>query len=412
MKLHPANISYIGQRSEQQDRLGWYGFNNPEFSKHGGILGYVCDGMGGMKNGGMAATVAGQALVASYQAKSASAEISESLKDALTAANAAVCKLTVESGLKIGEIGTTLSAIVVHHNRLYWISVGDSRVYLLRGRNLIQLTTDHTYSLYLNRRVATGEISLLEAHSDPDRDLLISHLGQEFPEHIDCNITPYLLESGDKLLVCSDGIHNWLNDHEIKSCLALSPDEAVNAFESSISAKGDPNQDNFSALILEYAQEPTLITRSTRYRPTTAIEVGFWKRISWQYYLLLIPVFVLLVTGLKWINDGFQRQDVKDEPNTEKSSPKPIPDASSATLSPDASTLHIPENVPKNELQLEPIIPPKGNEAQPQDPLQITKPDTNSNKGTSGTSETAKEKRSKQEASKSPKNHSPIIKQN
>lgn len=70
--------------------------------------------------------------------------------------------------------GTTLVAVIAENNRLYWASVGDSRIYILRGRDMIQVTRDHNYMLRLQQMVDNGQMTLQEAQAKKQKEALIS----------------------------------------------------------------------------------------------------------------------------------------------------------------------------------------------------------------------------------------------
>ena len=136
--------------------------------------------MGGLAQGGAASHRAVGVFLESYVTKSADEDIPRALLRAVGQANAAVVAYARSIDLDQG-VGTTLSAAVVHHGSLYWISVGDSRVYLFRAGELAQVTTDHVYAAELETLVANGRMSREEARSHPDREALTSHLGLKYP---------------------------------------------------------------------------------------------------------------------------------------------------------------------------------------------------------------------------------------
>ena len=119
-----------------------------------------------------------------------------------------------QAGLE-GQTGSTLAAAVIKDDELYWVSVGDSRIYLYRRGEMTQLTTDHDYARELAREAALGNISPEEAATHPQRQALTSYLGLPFLSEIDRNEDPIILEPGDRILLCSDGLYKTIPDEEI-----------------------------------------------------------------------------------------------------------------------------------------------------------------------------------------------------
>jgi protein phosphatase len=119
-----------------------------------------------------------------------------------------------------GRAGTTLVASIIVNNRAYWASVGDSRIYIYRRGELLQLTRDHNYALVLREMVKNGELAEAEADSDPARNALISFIGMERVAIVDICESPLSLENGDIMLLCSDGLVKALPDEAIAETMS------------------------------------------------------------------------------------------------------------------------------------------------------------------------------------------------
>jgi protein phosphatase len=156
-----------------------------------------------------------------------------------------------------GTSGTTLSAAVVEGNRLYWASVGDSRVYILRRDEIVQVTRDHNYMLRLKDEVSKGIITDEEANANPKKEALISYIGAGNIELIDSNKDPFILENGDIVLMCSDGLTKSLSDEDIARIISehygdiretarLLP---LFAFDA-----GSGSKDNTSVILIQYLE--------------------------------------------------------------------------------------------------------------------------------------------------------------
>jgi len=113
-------------------------------------------------------------------------------------------------------MGTTLTAARTMGRHLQIVHVGDSRAYLLSGDRLHRLTRDHTYVQML---LDSGQISKAEAARFAGRHLLVNALGG-FAEDVEVDVNQLKLVSGDRLLLCSDGLHDLVTDDEIRQELA------------------------------------------------------------------------------------------------------------------------------------------------------------------------------------------------
>jgi serine/threonine protein phosphatase PrpC len=284
MRITLGNAQHIGSRKEQQDDFGFSDIDNVTFVTHGGVLAVITDGMGGLAHGREASLIAKQAMLREYEAKSEKKPIPQALIRALSVANAKVVEIARQVGLE-GQIGTTLTAAVIKDDELYWVSVGDSRIYLYRRGQMTQLTTDHDYARELAQEVAVGRISQEEAAAHPQRQALTSYLGLSFLYEIDRNEEPVILEAGDRILLCSDGLYKTISEEEIVKLLDRDPQTAAEGLMETTLARGKRNQDNVTVAIL--ACEPDL-------------EIGpFSYFMSFiELYGKLFLVILILVIGL------------------------------------------------------------------------------------------------------------------
>jgi protein phosphatase len=282
MRIIPGNAQHLGSRQEQQDDFGFSNIENVAFVNHGGVLAVVTDGMGGLAQGREASLIAKKTMLREYEEKAVNKTIPQALIRALSATNTKVLELARQAGLE-GQIGTTLTAAVIKGDELYWVSVGDSRVYLYRQGKLMQLTTDHDYARELAREVALGRIGPEKADSHPQRQALTSYLGLPFLHEIDRNEVPVILEAGDRILLCSDGLYKTLPDAEIVNSLDREPQQAADSLIEATLARGKTNQDNVTVAILSY---------------DTDLEISifkYWCGIINHYGKVLIIILVLLL---------------------------------------------------------------------------------------------------------------------
>ncbi len=252
MIVIPGNAQAVGERQEQQDAFGFTDKDDAAFVAHGGVLAVVADGMGGMALGQQAGQCAVNTLLETYAEKLPEENISEALMRALHGANTAVVKLAEEAGLT-GEVGTTVVAAVIHQGQLYWVSVGDSHLYLYRQGTLKQLTTDHIYAAELAKAVSGGELSQAEAEQHPERQSLTSYVGLAPLTVIDANTIQ--LAIGDRLLLCSDGLYGGLSKAEMAAELAGDPHRAAETLIRQALVKRHARQDNLTAVVMAWETE-------------------------------------------------------------------------------------------------------------------------------------------------------------
>jgi protein phosphatase len=252
--IRPGNAQHHGAREYQQDCFAFSDLDNQTFAAHGGILGVVADGMGGLAHGGEAAAAAVTTFLERYESKPPGESIANALADALDDANAAVLRLARSRG-GVGNVGATLVAAVIHDGQLHWTSVGDSRIYLVRGGRLAQLTQDHIYGVDLDQRAAAGILRREDAEAHPDREALTSHLGQRRLSLVERSVEPLPLAEGDRVLLCSDGLYRALSPEEIAPHLARDPQRGCEALIDRVLQKQLRSQDNVTAVALAFGGE-------------------------------------------------------------------------------------------------------------------------------------------------------------
>lgn len=256
----PGNAQHRGDRAEQQDS---FGFSDLLDLARQGALAVLADGMGGHALGRAASQIAVKTFLDGYPHKLPDEPISATLRRLLQDANTAVRALAERQGER-DNAGSTLAAAVIHQQHLYWIAVGDSRIYLYRAGQLMPLTEDHVYARELERAVAIGQMHAVEAADHPDREALTSFLGVPELETIECNLQPVPLQSGDRVLLCSDGVYRALDETELAEELARpDPQVAAEALAGRVLAGQIPHQDNLTVVILAVGAAGDVQPRST-----------------------------------------------------------------------------------------------------------------------------------------------------
>lgn len=249
MALFPDSFQHIGKREQQQDAF-WFSDVKDEAK---GALVAVADGMGGMAMGQESA----QQCIHTLSEHFATSDIENPVQwlyNTAQNANQKVYQMAVQSGVA-GEAGCTLVTVYIKENLLYFLSVGDSHIFVFRDGEIAQVNTEHTYGTYLWREVQAGKISRQEAESHPDRNALTSFIGIPKLSEIDQNYQPIALQDGDLILLCSDGLTNTLSLSEIAAILREHPQKATQQLVDAVLAKELPHQDNVSIATLSYTKE-------------------------------------------------------------------------------------------------------------------------------------------------------------
>ena len=171
------------------------------------------------------------------------------LLELLQKANLAVNRLLGAENLS--KSGSTLAAALIRGGRFHWLSVGDSRIVLLRGGALIQLNREHIYKNELLLSAVNGQESFASALSRPKAAGLTSYLGMGRLKHVDIPAAPVEVLPGDVFVLMSDGVYNALDERELISALSRPAHSAADEIKRAVTAKGYRTQDNFTAVIIE-----------------------------------------------------------------------------------------------------------------------------------------------------------------
>jgi protein phosphatase len=243
LRLEVGAVSEAAGREQNQDiavavPLGGTAPEREEF------LLVVADGMGGHRAGDVASRIAADTLRAALTQPLAD-DLGLALKQAYRKANDAVYQAGLAEPSQAG-MGTTLTAALLRGKYATLANVGDSRAYLLRGTGLTQVTRDHTV---VAADVAAGRITADAARRDPRRNILSHVIGTD--ERLDSklpDIFELILLPGDRLLLCSDGLYDVLDDAEMQSALGgAEPEAAARALVDLAQRHG--TRDNATAVV-------------------------------------------------------------------------------------------------------------------------------------------------------------------
>ncbi len=244
--ISAASIQDQGAREYQEDCCGFSVSPGAPGEPARSFCAVVADGMGGLSAGAFVSDYTVKRLLGSNIGDSAeSGSVPEQLLSA-------VRRISGEIAAGGSRGGSTLAAVVCVPEGVYFCSVGDSRIYLLRRGLLTQLTEDGDYFNILLEKVISGQITYEQAENDLDKDALSQFIGIGFSVVPDRNLIPLSPEPGDRLLICSDGVYNALSHEEIMQSMTLSAPAAAEDLTGRILVKGYTNQDNFTAAALEF----------------------------------------------------------------------------------------------------------------------------------------------------------------
>ncbi|QTX06027.1 PP2C family protein-serine/threonine phosphatase [Agromyces archimandritae] len=313
--------------------------NNQDSGYAGRRLFLVADGMGGHAGGDVASAITTQYMQRADVDFGDAREAAVGLEEALLEANRRLAE-TVAEHTELTGMGTTFSGIVVEGDRVAIAHIGDSRIYLLRGGELSQISTDHTF---VQRLVDSGRITAEEAMVHPRRSVLMRVLGDvESTPEIDTLVLD--TRAGDRWLICSDGLSGFVSFetlHELLDSEASAKLVADRLVKASLDA-GAP--DNVTVVLVDIGEPPAPETpplivgsaaaplafgaaaepvkprgiRLTPFRPHPVQETHFEpdseeyfdeiieedarrrrrRRIVWGFWIALLVVAIVAVFGL------------------------------------------------------------------------------------------------------------------
>jgi len=208
--FHYISLTDVGrQRSNNEDSSGY--FDTPN-----GHVFVVCDGCGGLPCGERASQCVVNSMKFFFNNFYYKDPI-DAIRDAIKYAH----NFLISEGEKDWEcagMATTVVLVLIRYNKIYYGHVGDSRIYLLCGRDFRQITHDDSYVQHL---VDKGEITQEQAETHPRKNELLQVMGQTngMPEPHVCQ-QPIMPSNGDLLMLCTDGLFNMVPQHEMMAVLS------------------------------------------------------------------------------------------------------------------------------------------------------------------------------------------------
>lgn len=242
MKFSVFQLSRRGGRAVNEDRMGYC------YTREAALF-VLADGMGGHADGEVAAQLALQSIAAQFQreAQPALADPIDFLSRAVIVAHQHIQRYAKLKRM-VDAPRTTLVAAVIQHGAATWLHCGDSRLYWVRDGQLMTRTRDHSY-LEMERS-STKPLRLAQKLRNPN--VLFTCLGAAAQPIFDVS-GPHTLRSGDRLLLCSDGLWGVLKEPALLHGLSGVPvNDAIPALVESALQIAGSKSDNVTALALEW----------------------------------------------------------------------------------------------------------------------------------------------------------------
>ncbi|HET9110787.1 MAG TPA: Stp1/IreP family PP2C-type Ser/Thr phosphatase [Ktedonobacterales bacterium] len=250
LRLAYGILTDVGQKRERnQDNVTSHVPQEANELEERGALFVVCDGMGGHAAGEVAAELGVRTIREVYFA-SQGQDVITSIAQAVKAANDAIYALA-RSHSEYSGMGTTCVTLVISGGRAYIVNIGDSRAYIIRDGQMRQVTQDHSW---VAEQVRIGLLTEEQARVHAHRNVITRSLGTQ--PNITADLFVETLRPGDRVLLCSDGLHGYVEEAAISQEVTTqpSPEAATRNLIDMANANGGP--DNISAILVEVLETP------------------------------------------------------------------------------------------------------------------------------------------------------------
>ena len=209
----------------------------------------MADGMGGHAAGNVASNMVIATFNKTFQSNFPTEEIAESLTESLNRSNDQISASVKETPALQG-MGCTMVSAYLQDNKLYWVSVGDSHLYLIRDREITKHNADHSYGAYLDNMKEQGVD--IDEQTGMSRNMLMSAMTGEEISSIDVSEEPTELKPGDRIIVASDGLDTIGTGAIIQySSWSDNAKECVYSLLKAVEDANKTNQDNTTLIVID-----------------------------------------------------------------------------------------------------------------------------------------------------------------
>ncbi|MBE5791395.1 MAG: serine/threonine-protein phosphatase [Clostridiales bacterium] len=233
----------IGDRSRQEDAISVS--SNSVFAERGLLL-VLSDGMGGMANGDVFSQLVADEMQYAFLSVDPELSMKETLISCFDSAQKKAAALNEEA--EEGG-GTTLVAVLIRKRKCAFLSVGDSRLALVRSDGLIWLNRPQVMGAKIDENVALGYLGKEDAQGNLLRDAVTMFMGSNSPISLDICTAPFTLAKGDRIALMSDGISGTLDDKELLSLLTAKKSRVADEVIQAVETKKKSGQDNGSIIV-------------------------------------------------------------------------------------------------------------------------------------------------------------------
>jgi protein phosphatase len=210
-----------------------------------GILCIVCDGLGGELEPRRASELCVKSIQTYFLESNKKNHLSK-IRESIITANAELFGISI-SNKKYKGMATTSDVVFFNNHTIYWGHIGDSRIYHLKNGKLHQLTKDHSL---VQQMIDRGYISMRAASKHPNKNVIMSALGESLDIEIDASKLILDKEANHRFLICSDGVNAVISNEELEIILKENDlDECVDILDKKIQSAGAP--DDYSVIIIE-----------------------------------------------------------------------------------------------------------------------------------------------------------------
>lgn len=234
-------ITDVGKRRELNED---YIYTSDKMIGNLSNLFIVADGMGGHNAGDYASRYTVEKVIETVEELENERDIEEIMQEAIYRANAYIYE-KARTDIKLSGMGTTLVIASIKNQEVLVANIGDSRMYVI-NKNITQITKDHSL---VEEMVTMGGLDKEAARNHPDKNIITRAIGVK--EFVLADFFEVKLEKEDKILLCTDGLTNMLNDDEIHRIVQSNEDVETAAKALIVAANEKGGRDNIAVVLIE-----------------------------------------------------------------------------------------------------------------------------------------------------------------